>query len=92
MKSERSKQVAIAVVCFGVLAAPLVFLFARSGSSLSDGPMGQLYSSLVTIVGEWLARLLFCALWLVADAALVWRMFLSKRKDDDVSPIEGLGD
>ena len=92
MKSERGNQVAVAVLCFGILAAPLVFLFARSGSTLGSEPMGQLYSSAVTLLGEWPARFVFCAIWLAADAALVWRLFLSKRKDNDVTPIEGLGD
>jgi hypothetical protein len=92
MKSKRTKQVALTVFCFMFLAAPLVFLFSRSGASLGNDSMGQLYSSAVTLLGEWLARLLFCAVWLAADAALVWRMFLSKTKDNDVTSIEGLGD
>ncbi len=92
MNSMRSTRILFAVICFVALAAPLLFLFARPGTSPGSDEFNQLYSSMVTLLGEWLARLVFCGVWLALDAALVWRLFLSKRKDNDVSPIEGLGD
>jgi hypothetical protein len=85
-------RIAVTVVCFGALAAPLVFLFAVPGADLGDGAMGGLYKSLVVLLEEKPARFLFCATWLGLDAALVWRFFLSKHGADDSGPIEGLGD
>jgi hypothetical protein len=82
----------VAVVCFGAIAAPLLFLFAVPGADIGDGAMGGLYKSLVVLLEEKPARLLFCAAWLGLDAALVWRLFFSKRGADDSGPIEGLGD
>jgi hypothetical protein len=32
----------------------------------------------------------FCAAWLAMDAALIWRLFLSKHGADDHGSIEGL--
>jgi hypothetical protein len=80
------------VVCFAVLAMPLLFLFARPGATPSDGEMSRLYSSLVGLLGEKGARFGFCAAWLALDAALTWRLFFSKDRANDSGPIEGLGD
>jgi len=93
MRSKRiGARVAVAVCCFVALAMPLLFVFARSGASPGVDVFGSLYSSLVVLFGEWQARLLFCGAWLAIDAAVVSRLLLSKRKDVDASPIEGLGD
>ena len=92
MNVERGRRVGVAVVCFGALALPLLFLFARPGAVPGSGALFDLYSPVVTFIGEKAGRFVFCALWLALDAALVWRFFLSKRKDTDTSPIEGLGD
>jgi hypothetical protein len=92
MKSGRKKQAVLAVVCFVVLAAPLLFLFARSGVTPGSDEFSRLYSSMVTLFGEWLARFVFCGVWLTLDSVLIWRLFLNKNKDNGVTPIEGLGD
>jgi hypothetical protein len=86
------QRIAVAVVCFGFIAAPLLFLFAVPGANLDDPAMSGLYRSLVVLLEEKPARLLFCAIWLGFDAALVWRLFFSKHGADDSGPIEGLGD
>jgi len=86
------EKIFVAALAFGVIAAPLLFLFAAPGSTLGDGPMSALYKSLVTLLEERSARFLFCAVWLGFDAALVWRLFFSKHRGDDSGPIEGLGD
>jgi hypothetical protein len=92
MSVERGRRVWVAIACFGALALPLVFLFARPGTIPGSGALFNLYSPVVTLLGEKVGRFVFCALWLGLDAGLVWRFFLSKRKDLDTSPIEGLGD
>jgi hypothetical protein len=86
------ERIATAVVCFGVIAAPLLFLFAVPGASPGDDVMSGLYRSLVVLLEEKLARFLFCAAWLGLDTAMIWRLFFSKRGADDSGPIEGLGD
>jgi hypothetical protein len=86
------QRVLTAAVCFGTIAAPLLFLFAVPGARPGDGVMSGLYASLVVLLEEKLARFIFCAVWLGLDAALVWRLFFSKRGADDGGPIEGLGD
>lgn len=86
------QRIAVAAVCFGAIAAPLLFLFAVPGASLGDGAMSGLYRSLVVLLEEKPARFLFCAVWLGFDAAIIWRLFFSKHGADDSGPIEGLGD
>ena len=94
MRSERNIRVRIAsaVFCFVALAVPLLFLFARPGASPGQDEFGSLYSSLVVLLGESQARLVFSGAWFALDAAVVWRLLLSKGKDVDVTPIDGLGD
>ena len=86
------QRIAVALICFGAIAAPLLFLFALPGANLGDGAMGGLYKSLVVLLEEKSARLLFFAAWIGLDAALIWRLFFSKHGADDSGPIEGLGD
>lgn len=92
MNSERNIRIVVAIVCFCLLAMPLLFLFARPGAAPGNDEFSWIYSTLKKLFGEGLARLTFCGLWLALDAALVWRLLRSKRKDNDMSPIDGLGD
>jgi hypothetical protein len=95
MRLERKTglRIAAALVCFAVLAMPLLYFFAPPGTSPSQDEFGSLYRSMVVLLGESQARVVFCALWFALDAAVIWRLFLSKsRHDVDVSPIDGLGD
>jgi hypothetical protein len=92
MSVENGRRVVMAIVCFAALALPLLFLFAQPGAIPGTGALFDLYSPLVRLLGEKVVRFAFCAAWLGIDAALIWRFFLSKRKDIDTSPIEGLGD
>jgi hypothetical protein len=89
---KRAERVVFAMVCFGLIAAPLLFLFAQPGTFPSDGPLSRLYLSMVGVLGEQLARFIFCATWVSLDAALVWQFFFRQRGQDDGPPIEGLGD
>lgn len=82
----------MAVVCFVALAMPLFFLFSVPGSQPGVGPLSQLYSSLIVLLEEKATRFLFCAAWIGLDAALVWRLFFSRRRENDGGPLEGLGD
>jgi hypothetical protein len=56
----RVTRIVLAVVCFAMLALPLLFLFAQPRAAPGYGAMSNLYSSLVPLLGEASARLLFC--------------------------------
>lgn len=91
----RTKTVATVLLCVLAiisLGLPLLYLFAPSGVVPGSGPLFSLYAPLVTLFDEKAARVMFCGAWFLLDAGLVWQLLLSRRKDVDTSPVDGLAD
>jgi H+/Cl- antiporter ClcA len=81
------------VVVWGVfLAMPIVFLFAASGADLGADPLGGLYRTMVTVLGEKLARIVFVALWLAFGIVLFRRRRPKEKGADDDAPYADLHD
>ena len=76
---------------FLTFALPLALLFAKPGIAPPGGALVNLYSSAIGVLGEPMARILFCTGWLVVDALLFWRFVLSRRPIDATN-VDGLAD
>jgi hypothetical protein len=90
MKS--TKKIALILLWFTVFTLPIAFYYAKLSALLPAGPLSNLYQPCIVLLGEPLARLVFCGLWFAMDAALFWRVVFSKRKHEESTPIEGLAD
>ncbi len=78
-----------------LLGGPIVFLFAdpKAMPLFPGDPLAGIYSALVALLGVPLARVAWCGAWLALDAAIFWRIFLSKNKHKvDLSSVDDLAD
>jgi hypothetical protein len=62
-----------------LFALPIALLFADAGTVLPAGQMAAIYGSALTVLGEPLARVVFCGSWLAIDIALFWRYVIRKK-------------
>lgn len=88
---QRIAKLVSALLALGFIGMPIVFLFAAPGALPTSGSLGGLYRAGVQLFGELAFRLGFCLVWLVANAAFVWRFWLSRHKHDS-TPVDGLCD
>lgn len=82
----------LVLISVAAIGLPLLFAFARPGSVPGSDPLAQLYQPLVTLLGERVARFIFCSIWFAVDAALLWWLGIRKYKDVDAPPFDHLAD
>lgn len=70
------------------LSLPIAFLFSKAGTPLSCDWLSGLYAAFVEVLGEQNARWGFCGLWVAGNAALFWRLVISKRRHDLGDPVD----
>lgn len=88
---QRIARFISASLALGFIGMPIAFLFAAPAALPTSGPLNGLYSAGVQLFGELTFRLGFCLVWLGANAAFVWRFWLSRRRHD-LAPVDGLCD
>jgi hypothetical protein len=90
-RAMRRALVPFIVVAWVVfLTGPIAFLYSGYYTPSELAWVNGIYIALIQIVGEPAARLIFGGLWLTLNAALFWRLVLSRHRDK-LGTIPGLG-